>query len=227
MKKEKKSVVMSLGGSIINPGAINTAFLKSFKEMIENFALQGNTVIIVCGGGYPARQYQQAASEFDVSDENKDWIGIAATKINASLVKSIFGENAYEDIITNPTKKIKTAKRILVASGWEPGFSSDMDAIILAKQFKAEKILNISNIDYVYDKDPKKFPDAKRMEKIMWDDYIKMIGTKWIPGMNSPFDPIASQEARKNKMKVMILNSNVENIRKCILDENFTGTRIE
>jgi hypothetical protein len=67
-------------------------------------------------------------------------------------------------------------------------------------------MINLSNIDKVYTKDPKKFEDAMPIDNISWSDFRKIVGDKWDPGMNAPFDPIAAQKAEELGIKVAILN---------------------
>jgi uridylate kinase len=222
-----KTVVLSLGGSLIVPEQIDTAFLKEFKKVIDDFTID-NRIIIVCGGGKICRTYQTAANEINnINNNDKDWIGIAATRLNAEMIRTIFKDKAYEKVITNPSIKIETDKKIIIGAGWKPGFSSDMDAVVLAKQFNAKNVLNISNIDYVYNKDPNKYNDAVKMPELTWEEYFKIVGTDWTPGMNSPFDPIASKKAQEYGINVMILNGEIENLKRSINEESFSGTIIK
>lgn len=223
----EKTIVVSLGGSIINPGEIDIEFLKKFKIFIKNYS--SIRFIIVCGGGIVARHYQKALRTInnDIADEQADWLGISATKINAQLIKEIFFDEAYHKIISDPTKIVDTDKRLIFACGWKPGFSTDYDAVLLGKQFDAHLLINMSNIDYVYDKDPKKFADAKKIENISWEDFRKIVGNEWSPGLNAPFDPIAAKEAQECKMKVVIINGkNLDNLQRTISGNSFSGTLI-
>jgi uridylate kinase len=225
-----KTVVLSLGGSLIVPKEIDVNFIKQFKNLIDEFTIN-NRAIIVCGGGMICRVYQKASDSIlspdTISDDDKDWIGIKATRLNAEMIRSLFGDKAYNKVITDPSEKIETNKNIIIGAGWKPGFSSDMDAVVLAKQFNSTEVLNISNIDHVYDKDPKKYDDAKKLTELSWKDYFDIIGTEWKPGMNSPFDPIASKEAEKAKINVKILNGEIKNLKNCIEGKNFIGTTIK
>ena len=85
----------------------------------------------------------------------------------------------------------------------------------------------MSNVDYVYDKDPRKFRNAKKLEKIKWKEYIKMAGTKWKAGMNLPFDPIAAKEAQKSKIKACIIGKDLSNLENLLGNKNFKGTIID
>ena len=222
-----KTYIISLGGSLIVPEKINADYLKKVKDLFEKIA-EENKVVLVCGGGMICRDYVAAAREIaTIDDTEADWIGIMATRLNAELVRAIFGEKAYGKVIHNPTKKIDTDKNIIIGSGWEPGCSSDLDAVLLALNFGAQTVINLTNTDYVYDDDPKKNPDAKPLEKVSWDDFLSIIGEEWKPAANYPFDPIASKKARDNKIKVIIANgNNLENLQKIFDDEEFIGTEI-
>ncbi|OGL96606.1 hypothetical protein A2318_02945 [Candidatus Uhrbacteria bacterium RIFOXYB2_FULL_45_11] len=98
----------------------------------------------------------------------------------------------------------------------------------LAKKVGATTIANLSNIDYVYTKDPNKFKDAHKIEQISWKEFRKMVGDVWDPGMNVPFDPIASKLAEQQKMHVAIVNgTNIKNLDRLLSGKTFEGTRIE
>ena len=162
-----------------------------------------------------------------MSDESLDWIGIMATRLNGELVRAIFGELACENVVYNPKEKIKTDKKIIVAAGYKPGWSTDYDSVLLAKQFRAAEIINMTNIDYVYDKDPGKNKDAKKLLDISWREYRRIAGSKWSPRLNLPFDPIASREAQKKKLKAVILNGkDLQNLDNYLLGKDFKGTII-
>ena len=156
-----------------------------------------------------------------------DWIGIAATKLNATLVRSIFGSTAYEDIIHDPRKKVRTSKKVLIGSGWVPGFSSDKDAVMLANVYGAETVINMSNIKYVYSADPKKSRNAKPLKQMSWDELLKLTGTSWKPGAHVPFDPEASKLAKHSGIRVIVcLGTDLRNLEAIFTGDRFTGTVI-
>lgn len=223
-----KMFVLSLGGSLIVPEEVDTVFLKKFIELIKSRVALGERFIIVCGGGGINRQYNTAAGDIrDFSDTELDWLGIHATRFNAHFVRLLFGDLAYEGIIINPYEKSASDKPVLVGAGYEPGWSSDYDAVYLAKTYGVARVVNLSNIDYAYDKDPNKFPDAVKIKEITWPAFRTIVGDEWVPRMSKPFDPIASREAEKLGLEVAILNGrNFENLEKYLNGENFQGTVI-
>jgi uridylate kinase len=223
-----KIIVVSLGGSLIVPDDIDAEFLKNFKKTIDKYVKKGYKFVIYCGGGRLARNMQDAASKIaKLSNQDLDWIGIYATRLNALLLWYIFKNDVSGPIVADPNQKIKFKKNIVVAAGWKPGWSTDYDAILLAKNLRIKEIVNMSNIDYVYDKDPKKHKDAKKIEKISWSSYSKLISSKWKAGMNAPFDPVAAKEAQKLGIKVNIIGKDLKNLGNLLNGEKFRGTIIE
>ncbi|MBI4919643.1 UMP kinase [archaeon] len=225
---KQKLVIISVGGSLIVPEEISVDWLKKFKKLIDKYTSKGYRFIIIAGGGRTARKYQNAAKNIvKLASEDVDWIGIHSTRLNAHLLRTIFRARAKHWIIKNPNDKITLKEKVLIASGWRPGRSTDYCAVLLAKNFGAKKLANLTNIDYVYDKDPRKFKNAKKIEKISWTNFRKIVGNKWDPGLNAPFDPVASREAQKLKLEVAILNgNNLSNIEKYLKNKKFKGTLI-
>ena len=84
----------------------------------------------------------------------------------------------------------------------------------------------MSNIDYVYSADPKKDPSAEKVTDISWARFRKLVGNDWDPGLNMPFDPIASREAERSRLKVIIIGNDMDNLEKLLRGEKFEGTTI-
>jgi uridylate kinase len=233
MEKEN-IIVVSLGGSLIVPEEINSDFVINFKNVIEEQIEKGYRFVIITGGGKTARKYIQAAEAVGgIDNEEKDWLGVHATRMNAHFIKTVFKKYAHPRINKNPRTKedlmehFKGGEKIMVAAGWRPGWSTDYVATILAERFGATKLINLSNITYLCDKDPNKFEDAKKIEKISWVEFRKMVGDKWDPGMSAPFDPIASKLAQKNNLEVAIIGGqNLDNLKNYIEGNKFEGSTI-
>ena len=223
-----KTFVISLGGSLIFPDDLDKAFLGNFKKIIEKYVKKGCRFVIICGGGRLARSFQQAASKAKrLSSKELDWLGIYATRINAHLLKSAFGNAANDFVVADPNSKLNFKKNIIIAAGWKPGWSTDYDAVLLAKNAGIKEVINMSNVDFVYDKDPKKHKDAKKIEKLGWNGYKKLISSRWTAGMNAPFDPVAAKEAQKSKIRVNIIGKDLKNLGSLLDGKSFRGTLIE
>jgi uridylate kinase len=221
--------VISLGGSVAVPGEINTSFLKRFSEVINEEIKKGRKFCIIIGGGKTSRNYQKAITEIsEVSNKQKDWIGIKATELNSLLLKAIFNKKA-NPIIFDKRFKIKRFGKfpVIIGCGWQPGWSTDFIAVQIAVDFKINKIINLGRSDYVYTDDFEKNPEAKIIKNISWQDYLKIIPNKWAPGLNAPIDPIASKMAKKNRIKAIVASGeDLENFKKILDGKEFDGTFI-
>jgi len=223
----QETIIISLGGSLIVPDEIDTDFLKDFKKLILEHVAQGKRFVIICGGGKISRRYQDAARGLtDTSVEDLDWIGIASLKLNAEFLRVVFGEYAHNKVIDNLSSPFSLEKSIAIGSAYEPGKSSDWDAVEGAKTVGAKKLINLSNTDYVYDSDPRINPNAKKFEKISWADFRKLIPSEWThSGMNVPFDPIASKMAQEAGIEVVIVNGKpIDNLANYLNGKEFKGT---
>lgn len=223
-----ETIILSLGGSLIVPNQVDTQFVKKFVQLIEDLTPKYRFVIFT-GGGMVARNYQKAATAIQpsVTADAKDWIGITASWLNAELVKQSLGRLAHSTIITDPRVKLRWSTSVWVGAGWKPGRSTDYDAVRIAQENSITRVINLSNIDYVYTKDPRKFTSAERITSTTWSEFRALVGSTWDPGLNVPFDPIAARLAQQAGISVAIMNGKkLANVKAAIIGKSFTGTEI-
>ncbi len=221
--------ILSVGGSvIIPPTGFNSEFLKKFRDLILREVSQGKKFILVIGGGATCRKYQNGLRAAEITEATQlDWMGIETTVLNAHFVRHLFGELAYEKVVVKPTRPVKTDKSIIIVAGYKPGWSTDTDAVFLAKAYNAAEIFNLSNVDYIYDSDPRVNPEAQKFETISWKRFRRIVGDKWVPGANVPFDPVAAKKASRLKLKVgFVKGTDLGEVEKAITGAKFTGTVI-
>jgi len=219
-----------VGGSLIVPNTIDTDFLKKFRKLILERIGRGDRFILVSGGGRTARIYQDAASKIlKIDDEELDWLGIHSTRLNAHLLRTIFKKEANPHVVKDPEKdKIDFKESVLVGSGWKPGWSTDYISVLLAEKYGADSLINLSNIRHVYSEDPRENPLAEKHENLSWKEFRKIVGDKWIPGMSTPFDPIASKKAEKLDLKVVVIGGeNLKSLENYLDGKKFEGTLIK
>lgn len=229
LRTKREYVVVSVGGSLIVPDGIDSVFLKQFRELILREVAKGKNFYIITGGGKLARRYQEAGKEVrgNLTAHDADWLGIHSTRLNAHLLRTLFLEHAQDRIEKNPTRLSNTNFPILIGAGWKPGNSTDYCAVMAAKKLKAKKLVNLSNIDYVYTADPRKDPSATKIEKTSWAEFRKLIPSEWDPGLSSPFDPVAAKEAERLGLEVAVMNgANLAEFENYLNGKPFAGTII-
>jgi len=234
IKLNEKRYILSLGGSLIIPnGGIDIKFLQQFEKFIRKKVAQGCRFFIVTGGGATARHYIKAATDIsakNVSDEDKDWLGIHSSRLNGHLLRTVFKDIAYDYLIKHYDlidKKVVNVP-VVIGVGWRPGWSTDYDAVLLAQDYSINTVINLTRIKMVYDKDPVKYKNAKAITNISWEEMISIVGKEWKPGLNAPFDPVAAQLAKKIDLKVIVCDGrNLNNLDNILEGKKFIGTTIE
>ena len=226
---KRHTVVISVGGSLLVPDNIDISFIRRLKEIVKTLLGEGIRVALTIGGGKTARTYQSALKEFEeVTKEDLDWVGIKALLLNAEFVLRAFSDlSPYPRVLEKPEDFHPSSKEgLFIIGAHKPGFSSDMDAVLFAKFLGAEEIINFSNIEYVYDSDPRVNPNAKKFEHLTWESYRSLIPKEWTPGLSVPFDPVASEYAHRLGLKVVVLGASLENLRNYLQGGSYRGTVI-
>lgn len=232
MQDTNPPITFSIGGSLVVPnGGVNTDFLKKLNTFIRHHVEKGKRFLLVVGGGSLARKYRDAGKEVigTLTEEDLDWLGIHATRMNAHLVRTIFQDIAHPRIMENYDFKLHDwHEAVAIGAGWKPGWSTDYCVTVMARDQGSKMIVNMSNIENIYDRDPKKHEDAQKLHDITWEQMEKIVGTTWSPGMNAPFDPIATKLAKSLGFTVIVANGeNFDNLEKIIAGEDdFIGTKI-
>ncbi|ETB64021.1 TPA: UMP kinase [Candidatus Nomurabacteria bacterium] len=225
----EEKIIISLGGSMVVPENPDAEFVIKFRDLILNWVSLGKKFFIIVGGGKVCRIYQDALSKTIIADKDMlDWMGIYSTHMNAQFLRLSFGDKAYEGIITDPSVIKNINNDVVIGAGWKPGCSTDMGAVLVAEEIGAKKIVNLSSVDFVYDSDPALNKNAKKIENISWEEYMKIAGDEWNPGMNLPFDPIASKKAKELDLELAFIGGhNLESFNDYLEGKTFSGTTIK
>ena len=220
-------IVISLGGSIIVPNNVDYGFLSNFEKVIKKIAKK-NKVVIVTGGGSTARKYIEPLVRDKADDKVYSLIGIATTKLNARLVNGLFGfgERKIPDSLVDVKNALRKHDIVVCgALGFKPDMTSDGDAAEIAEYLKADVFLNLTNVDGLFDKDPK-YKDAKLISMISFDDFYNIAKKiKFKAGQHFVLDFVAAEIIRKAKIKTIILNGRkLKNLENCLKEKKFVGT---
>jgi uridylate kinase len=212
----KKKIVISLGGSIFYPKQFRSKYIEHLGQLLSKY--ENTQFLISCGGGHLARERMIPG----LSNREKDLAGISAVNENAANIHAILKKHIplHPKVIVNMSE-VKKISNNVIAGAEIPGHTSDYDAITMAYAVKVTKVINLSNIDYMYTKNPKKYKTAKPLKKLSWEKFFEIIGTKIVPGGNYPFDPISAKFAEKHTITVQICNGNsLQQVKKAIEGED-------
>lgn len=222
-----KKVVISLGGSVIIPNEIDYIYLKKFKKMIKSVSKK-NKVVIVCGGGKTARKYIDPLMKDHAGSKAYAMIGIAATRINARLVRGLFGitERIPENIRQVKSDLKKSNLVICGALGMKKGMTSDGNGVEIASEIKADFFVNITDVLGLYDKDPH-IKGAKLIKEINYDDFLEIVDKiKFKAGQHFILDQASAKLIKKDKVKTLIVSKELKNLKKVFQGKKFKGTVI-
>ncbi|MHA2363661.1 MAG: UMP kinase [Candidatus Hodarchaeales archaeon] len=222
-------ITISLGGSIINPGSIDKEFVQNFASLIQNNLQEfsNRRFVIICGGGRVARDYIKETPS-NLPSGQKDLLGIMPTWVNAQLLTAWF--HGYTPSIPSQefyqfVKQI-SSYRVLIGGGFLPGIKTDEDAAICADYFGSPLLINITNVDGVYDVDPRTNVEAKKIPHLSYAEFYQLIGgTDVGPGASAPFTLIAAKIAERSNCRILIVNKDIDSIGGVLRGEN-RGTEI-
>jgi uridylate kinase len=249
-----RTIIIALGGSVIYPESIDTDLIKEYRFFVRRLVAQGKRIILVVGGGRLSRTYQAAAHKITrVTDEDKDWLGIHATRLNAQLLRTVFRDIA-DPVVFDHARKFKRLRYpVTIASGWRPGWSTDYIAVALACDFKVPEVVIAGKPSHVYphterelaskrrgnkdsrsvvgdfDKDRGPELDMNRPHDVLtWKEYRRLIPKEWHPGFSSPVDPVAARLAeRRKKTAIVVSGKDLKNFERLLQGKSFSGTIIE
>ena len=222
-------IVVRIGGSVVaNP--INTALMGKYADIIKTIQRQGNEVVVVVGGGALARQFIGIAKELNLDMTAQDEIAISCSRLFAQLFLKKLGEAACGKvaITLDDAAQCLSEGKIVVMGGLKPGITTDTVAALVAERVNAELMVKGSDQNGVYDKDPRKYPEAVKLDKMSIGDLTKIFGeSEHKAGIHQIIDPEAIKVLKRKPLKIIVVNGfKPENMLAAIEGRNI-GTVIE
>ena len=226
-----QTICISLGGSVVsNENGLNVKYLHGMAELLSKPVFKNTHFIIVTGGGYTNRRYIEALRKEGVSEYVLDEIGIAFTKANAIAAKSFFKE-AYPNVVSSPfelKEAYASGSKVIFASGFIPGFTTDAVAIISCEALGCKRLINISKEGGLYNIDPSK-KGAAKLKKISHDELIRLaeqFDTRQAK-VNFVFDLVASKLAKRSRIRIDFIGSEIKELELALLGKAHSGTVVE
>ena len=222
-------IVVRIGGSVVaNP--INTELMGKYADIIKTIRRQGHEVIVVVGGGALARQFIGIAKELNLDMTAQDEIAISCSRLFAQLFLKKLGEVACSKvaITLDDAAKCLSEGKVVVMGGLKPGITTDTVAALVAERVNAELMVKGSDQDGVYDKDPRKYADAVKLDKMSIGDLTQIFGeSEHKAGIHQIIDPEAIKVLKRKPLKIIVVNGfKPENMLAAIEGRNI-GTVIE
>lgn len=224
-----ETIVISIGGSVLVPNDNDGDYIRSLAKLLKKIS-QDYNLIIVTGGGRIARFYINLGRSLGISENDLDELGIGATRLNAHLLIKALGDAVNPDpaMDVEETAELVEDHHIVVMGGTVPGHTTDAVSAMASEKVGAVRLINATNVDGVYDSDPRKNPEAKRFDKMTFDQLNSIVsGEHGKAGPNVIFDPKGAKIIEKMKIPLMVCNGrNLAALENAILGKEFEGTLI-
>jgi len=217
--------VISLGGSIVASPNINRQFISSYAGMVLELREEGIHIATVVGGGKIAREYIEVARRWGSDEEFCDEIGILATRMNAHLLVSALSGRANKRI-PQRVEEVDESK-IVVMGGTVPGHTTDAVSAQLARKIGASIFINASNVDGIYESDPRLDPEAGRIDKIKASELCSLLEGKHRAGITTILDTKALELVIEEGIRTVVLKgTDLENMERALKGKKFRGTEV-
>ena len=213
--KNTDFVVISLGGSVISHRPEIVFELKNELDTLNK------KFVLIVGGGSVGRSHIHFARKFRLSEKELHEVGIKSTLLNAFIISCAMKAKLYE----GDPRLLKTSESV-VMGGFKEGWTTDVCAAYSAVALGSPVLFNLSKEKGVYDKDPSKYPDAKKIDFIGFKRLYRLTRGSRVPGMNFIFDPEAARICENKGIKVVI-TSNVRDISAFLSGKEISGTLVK
>jgi uridylate kinase len=221
-------IVVRIGGSVV-ASPINTELMGKYADIIKTVKQQGHEVAVVVGGGALAREFIGIARNLGLDMTAQDEIAISCSRLFAQLFLKKLGDVACNNvaITLDDAAQCLADGRVVVMGGLKPGITTDTVAALVAERVNAELLVKGTDQDGVYDKDPRKHPDAVKLDRLSIDDLAKVFEESvHKAGIHQIIDPEAIKVLKRKRLKLVVVNGfKPENLLAAIKGEN-VGTVI-
>ncbi len=221
-------LVIRIGGSVV-ASPVNTELMSKYADIIRTIKQQGNQVVVVLGGGALAREFIGIAKNLELDMNGQDEIAISCSRLFAQLFLIKIGDFACSKVAVTVDEAAQCLEegKIVVMGGLKPGLTTDAVATLVAERVNADLLVKGTDQNGVYDKDPRKYPDAVKLDRLSVEDLAKIFEhNEHKAGIHQIIDPEAIKVLKRKRLKLIVVNGyNPENLLAAIKGEN-VGTVI-
>jgi len=201
-------VVVRIGGSVVG-SPLNAELIGKYVDLLKELKNRGNEIVAVVGGGSLARDFIRVAADLGLKEAQRDWAAIHVSRLFAQLFLLHLGEVGCGTVPVSldAAEACLFDGKIVVMGGLYPGMTTDSVAALIGESIHADLLIKGSNVDGVYTKDPKKYSDAEKLDKIQFDDLGKIFETNvHKAGINQIIDPEAVKILQRCKLRTIVVN---------------------
>jgi uridylate kinase len=222
-------IVVRIGGSVVG-SPLNEKLIGKYIDTLKKLKLKGHQIVAVVGGGSLAREFIRIAGSLGLDESKRDWTAIHVSRLFANLFTMCLANVGCQTVPTSldTAESYLEKGKIVVMGGLSPGMTTDTVAALIGERINADLLVKGSNVDGIYTKDPKKYSDAKKLDKLKFNDLSKFFElNRHKAGINQIIDPEAIKVLQRSKLRTIVVNGyDSENIMSAI--EGFRiGTVIE
>jgi len=188
---------------------LNPTLMNRYAELLQDLKRQGHLVAAVVGGGSLSRELIRTAKAMGLSEPYQDEVAISVSRVMAQLLVLRLGKSGS---LTIPTTIEDAADlfekgRIVVMGGLKPGMTTDTVAALLADCVNADLLVKATDQEGVYNRDPRKFPDARKLDSLSFNDLSRLFeADRHRAGIHQIVDPEAVRMLRKRKIRTVVVN---------------------
>lgn len=223
-----EKVVISLGGSILIPDDRDGTFLNDLAALLRTLT-EDMEIYVVCGGGKVARYYINTGRDLSATEEQLDELGIGVTRLNARLLQLALKDMAHDEVPVTIEEAAAQGRRgrVAVMGGTTPGHTTDGVSAALAEKVGASRIVNATSVDGVYSADPRKYPEARRYDRLTFDQLGKMMAGGHGAGNSHVFDPMGAEIVKRCRIPLFIVSGrDLKDMEDAIRGRKIKGTVI-
>jgi len=201
-------IVLRIGGSVV-ASPINPDLISRYADLLRHLRLARHQVVVVVGGGKLAREFIGIAKSLGLDEKAQDEIAISISRIFAQLFLKRVGEAACETVPLTVEDAVDCLDKgkVAVMGGLKPGMTTDKVAALIAEKVKADLLIKATDQEGVYDKDPRKYKNALKLDHLTFEDLSDVCAEdKHRAGIHQIIDPEAIKTLRQGKVRVVVVN---------------------
>jgi uridylate kinase len=224
-------VVLSVGGSVLVTGEGDRAYLEGLANLLRRIG-EEVPLLVTTGGGRTAREYIGLGRDLGLTEVELDEVGIEVTRLHARLLAAKVGPPCPSRPPTTVAEAVHELRHAspVILGGTEPGHTTDGVAALLAVRARAVRLVNATNVDGVYERDPRKDPAARRVDRMRWPEFRAMVhaGTSTDAGQNFLFDRLGVDLLARAGIPLFVLDGrDLSNLERALKGDRFDGSRVE